>query len=80
MNVVVSIPTSSLRKYCRMKFQADGKAIINSNEWRWAVQTFDLHEGDVCVFKFIDDRVIPKRYRDPRGWLRMEIIKLEEEV
>ena len=63
-----------------MKFQADGKAMVNSKAWRQVVQSFNLNDGDVCVFRFFDDRMIPKRYRDPLGWLRMEIIKLDREA
>jgi hypothetical protein len=62
-----------------MKLQDSGKAMIYNKSWTYAVKAFNLKEGDVCVFTFIDDREVPVLRRDPFSWLRMEILKLEEE-
>jgi hypothetical protein len=62
-----------------MKLQDSGKAMIYNKSWTYAVKAFNLKEGDVCMFTFIDDREVPVRRRDPFSWLRMEILKLEEE-
>jgi hypothetical protein len=79
VSVAVCTPTSNLKKYCRMKLQDSGKAMIYNKSWTYAVKAFNLKEGDVCMFTFIDDREVPWRRRDPFSWLRMQILKLEEE-
>ena len=80
ISVGVCTTTSTVKKYCKMKLQMCGKATVYNEGWTEAVQDFNLHEEDVCVFRFKDDRVIPKIHRDPAAWLTMEIVKLEEEA
>ena len=55
----------------------DGKAKVKVG-WKEAVEEFDLHEGNICMFTFTDTREIPIRIRDPGGWLNMDIVVLEE--
>ncbi|XP_051207699.2 uncharacterized protein [Lolium perenne] len=75
--VVVNSSTSSLNKYCRMRYDGSRKAKISVG-WTKTVEAFKLKEGDVCKITFKDEREIPYTRRDQFAWLRMVITKLED--
>ena len=79
LTIAVCTPTSTVKTYCKLQFQVCGKAMVYTNGWSEAVKAFNLHEDDVCLFRFKDDRMLPKSSRDPLAWLRMEIIKIRED-
>jgi hypothetical protein len=77
VDVVVNCSTSSLRKYCRMRYDGDRKAKISVG-WTKTVESFKLKEGEVCKITFKDERGILWARRDQFAWLRMVITKLED--
>lgn len=77
VSVGVYSTTNSTNKYCRLKLEESGKAIIKHG-WNYAVKEFNLNEGDVCMFSFKDQRCLPPRRRDKFAWLKLLIQKLEE--
>ena len=75
VSLVVNSTESIENCYCRIMIGDLGKATIVGG-WKKVVQKFNLHEGEVCMFSFKDERVYSKRGRDSLAWVRLIITKL----
>ena len=77
VSVFVNSTSSSVKKYCRMMLDVSGKAKIYG-AWTNVVKDFNLTEGEIYMFSFTDQRLLPYRLRDQFAWLKLELLKLEE--
>ena len=66
---------SNNKFYLRLTMSSRGNAIITSGLTD-VVEEFNLNEGDICSFKFIDGRKSP--FRDEGAWLELIITKLNK--
>ena len=57
-----------------MKIDEEGKAVIK-NDFLGVVKGFKLKEGDICSFRFEDER--ENTLKDVSAWLSVVITKLD---